>query len=103
VSAELTTDTLAVGDRDGMVCLQFPKPVQWCTLDPDTARNVGEAMARQAYVTQYGAAPSRSAITVAIQQKLINRVSLLLRNRPNERPELTAHRLVDIVLSEVDR
>lgn len=103
MSAELTTDTLAIGERDGMVCLQFPKPVQWCTLTPETALSVGEAVAKQSYTTKYGAVPARSAITVAIQQKLINRVAGLLRSRPNERPELTAHRLVDIVLSEVDR
>jgi hypothetical protein len=70
-------------------------------LDPETARGVGEALARQAYTAQYGAAPSGSSVSVAIQQKLINRVALLLRNKPNERPEVTAHRLVDVVLSEV--
>jgi hypothetical protein len=61
---------------------------------------VGEAIARQSFVSRFGAAPT-SSITTAIQTKLVNRVALLLRNKPHETLETTAQRIVDVVLAEV--
>ena len=46
------TDTLAVGNKDGLVVLQFQNPVRWVALDPGTAYQVAEMMCRHAFATE---------------------------------------------------
>lgn len=46
------TDTLAVGNKDGLVVLQFQNPVKWVSLDPKTAYAVAEMMCRHAFATE---------------------------------------------------
>lgn len=46
------TDTLAVGNKDGLVVLQFQHPVKWVSLDPQTAYSVAEMMCRHAFATE---------------------------------------------------
>lgn len=36
--------TIAVGDRDGKVVLQFPNAVEWVALDPSTGVQVAKSM-----------------------------------------------------------
>lgn len=98
------TTTIAVGERNGQVVLQFPTEIQWCALDPETARQVGEAIARGAYEVRYGKAPSRgSTLSLEIRGKLITRVQHIMRNlqelqRP---PQYIASEIVDQILREV--
>lgn len=46
------TDTLAVGNKDGLVVLQFQNPVKWVSLDSKTAYQVAEMMCRNAFATE---------------------------------------------------
>lgn len=46
------TDTVAVGNKDGLVVLQFQHPVKWISLDPGTAYQVAEMMCRHAFATE---------------------------------------------------
>ena len=97
--------TVAVGNRDGKVVLEFPEALQWAALEPEQARLIAEAMAREAYTCFNGRPPDikTSAIRQAIQQKLVNRVLLVMLNmqRRNRKPALIANELVDVVLREV--
>lgn len=104
MSAELTSDTIAVGDRDGLVLLSFPKPVQWVTLDPETARNVAEAIARRSYKARFGddPTPQRTAITDALRTRCVNRAKLMLRSMAGDGTDfdVQAQRIVDQILTE---
>lgn len=97
--------TLAVGERDGNVVLQFPESVGWAVLDPETARQVGEAIARSAYVCRYGREPdsNRSPIGQQVQQKLVNRVLLILTNllKRKRPPAYIASEIVDVCMREI--
>lgn len=100
------TTTVAVGDRDGQVVLQFPKAVSWAALDPETARQVGEAMARTAYKCRYGAEPDKasgSKIAEGVYQKLVKRVELVISSmqRKQKHPTVVASEVVDVVMREV--
>ena len=105
MSAELSTDTVALGDRDGMVVLEFQKPVRWCTLDPATALQVGLAMARSAHKAKTGleASSGKAVLSVEIRNKLVNRVELVAKNlqERGKNPRYIAEQLVDIVLREM--
>lgn len=102
--SEFTTDTLAIGDRDGLVVLQFQKPVQWVTLDEETARRVGEQLLRQAYKVRFGdyPTPAKTMLTDAMRVKARQRATLMLRSMANEAPvpdhNVQANRLVDEIL-----
>lgn len=97
--------TVAVGTRDGKVVLEFPEAIQWAALEPEQARLIAEAMAREAYTCSNGRPPDdrKSTIGQVIQQRLVNRVLLVMLNmqRRNKKPALIANELVDICLREV--
>lgn len=99
-------ETLAVGDRDGFVVLEFPQPVAWVKLDPSTALKVGEAMAKRAYKAQFGDFPAdeKKQLTEQIRIRLRNRISLMLRSFMGRTPipsfEMQANEVVDAVLKE---
>lgn len=97
--------TLAVKDEGGMVLIEFPHPVRWCELDPETARQVGEFIARASYKARYGTAPpdGRSVIAEAKRDRLVVRVAQVLRNLQDRgrSPKYSAQQIVDIVLAGV--
>ena len=99
------TTTCAVGERDGQVVLTFPFPVEWATFDPETARQIGEAMAREAYKAKYGRASNEkgSVISEQIRTRLISRVTIIIRSMQNKQklPGYIAAEVVDSVLQEV--
>ena len=104
---------VAVGIRGGEVVLQFPANVQWATLDPQTAVNVGEAMARAAFEIRHGRQPRANVDVLAeeikrratdiVREKMINRTVLILRSlREKGKNEIyTATEVVDRILQEV--
>lgn len=100
--------TMIVGDEKGNVILRFPKPVEWVALDPETARQVAESIARTAYKARFGDTPTtekKSQITEQLRTKLKNRVTLMLRTFSNKAPvpplEAQAVEIVDQLLNEV--
>ena len=97
--------TCAVGDLDGQVVLQFPEAVKWATFDPETARQIGEAMARSAYKARFGSdpAPKTSQLIDQIRTRLHTNATLVIRSmlRNNKQPGQIAQEVVDIVLKEI--
>jgi len=95
--------TCAVGERDGMVVLEFPESVSFATFDPETARQIGEAIAKQAYHAHTGknVPDGRSIIADSARDKLIVRVAHMLRSLRNKKLDYQAKQLVDTILSEV--
>lgn len=98
------TTTCAIGNRDGQVVMTFPQPVEWAAFDPETARQIGEAMAKEAYTVRYGRKPEgKSIIADEIRQRLLNRATLIIRSL-QEKGKLPGHiakEVVDTILSEI--
>lgn len=100
------TGIVAVGEREGKVRLEFPKAVQWCELDPETARQVAEQLAKSAYTAHYGKAPEvkqQSLLAEQIRKKLHARATLLIRGmiEQGRKAPYIAHHVVDQILKEV--
>lgn len=94
--------TVAIGERDGKVILEFPKPAQWAAFDTETARQIGEAIAKQAYETRFGVkAAEGSFISEHVRNKLITRTVHVLRSLGGRHPEHIASEIVDTILAEV--
>ena len=96
--------TCAIGNRDGQVVMSFPSPVEWAAFDPETARQIGEAMAREAYSVKYGRNPlSKSVITDEIRQRIMNKATIIIRSlqEKGRAPGFIAMEVVDAILSEV--
>lgn len=98
-------DTVAIGERNGQVVLTFPQPVQWAAFDPETTRQICEAMAREAYQIRYGKAPAdgKSVISEEIRARLMTRVTHVIRSLQDKGklPGFIAAQVVDTILSEV--
>lgn len=105
VSDNETTTMLAVGERDGRVVLQFPHAVRECIIDPETARQAGEAIARSAYTAHYGTPPpaARSAISAAKRVHLKARATLIVRSltEAHKSAGYIADHVVDMLLTEL--
>lgn len=98
------TTTCAIGNRDGQVIMTFPEAVEWAAFDPETARQIGEAMAREAYAVRYGRQPeSKSVISDEVRQRLMNRATIIIRSlqEKSRAPGFIAMEVVDAILSEV--
>ena len=97
--------TCAIGERDGLVIMNFPKEVQWAAFDPETARQIGEAIARQAYEIHTGlkADPGRSIISEEKRTRLITRATHVIRSLQDsgKLPGFIAAQVVDTILAEV--
>lgn len=107
------TTSVAIRDQDGMVVLMFPKAVAWAKLDPQTAFNLAEAMARAAHTARFGQPPTtdkgylheqiRARVTEELHQLLVTRAALMihdLTNR-NQPPDFIARAVVEAVLAKV--
>ncbi len=96
--------TCAIGNRDGQVVMTFPTAVEWAAFDPETARQIGEAMAREAYTVRYGRSPqSKSVLTDDIKVRIQNKATIIIRTliEKNRAPGFIAMEVVDAILSEV--
>ena len=78
----MTTTTLAIGDRLGKVVISFPGPTTECELDAETAREVGEQLAKSAYTAHYGRPPPRGGSHIAKEKvdHLKARATLIIRS-----------------------
>lgn len=99
----MKANTFAIKDDKGMVLLEFPMPIKWCELDPETARQAAECMARAAYAARYGVQPpdGRSAIAEDKRKRIANRVATVIRQlqERGRSPKYTALQVIDIVLA----
>lgn len=105
--------TAAVGIRDGRVVVQFPSAVQWVAVDPQTAVDIGEAMARAAFELRNGRQPRdnvavlqdeiKKKATDALRKSMIRRSEIILRQllERGRNHNYIATELVDRMLQEV--
>lgn len=100
-----TTTLLAVGERGDRVVLQFPHPVRECVIEPETARQAAEAIARSAYVARYGVEPTLnvSQISLAKRAHLRARATLMIRSMQEAGASagFQARELVAMLLAEL--
>lgn len=97
--------TCTIGVVDGQVVLTFPKQTNWVAFDPETARQLGEAMAKNAYEARYGTPPQGkgSIVVDQIRTRLHLHATHMIRSMIDKRvlPGRIAHEVVDMVLREV--
>jgi len=96
--------TVAVGERDGQVILEFPEAVQWAAFDPETARQIGEAIAKSSYAAKYGKAPSQgSSLSMEIRAKLVARTQHIIRSlqEQHKNSDYVAREVVDTIVAEI--
>ncbi len=98
------TDTIAVGAHGDRVVLTFQNPVRWVALDSETAKRVGEAIARSGFACEaredvYG---NRAILVEKMRQRAVLAVKHLLTSEEyyNESKEMTAQRCVEICMQE---
>lgn len=100
-----TTTMLAIGERHNRVVLSFPHAVRECVIEPETARQVGEQIARSAYTAHYGVPPpvGRSAISSAKRAALKARATLIIRSlaEAHKSAGYTADHVVDMLLADL--
>lgn len=102
--SNLTTDTVAVGERDGRVVLEFEQPVRWVQLDSQTAAMVAEEIARRSYAQRYGVQPDRGkALATELRNRMVARTMHVIRSTQEGRrsPDYVARAVVDTILAEV--
>lgn len=99
-----STTALAIGEREGQVVLQFPRPITECVLDAETARRAGEQLARSAYAARYGHEPAaaRSQVSADKRAHLRARAELMLRSMGAQGldPARQARELVAMLVAE---
>lgn len=103
----MTDSTIcAIGERNGMVVMSFPRPVTEFTIDAEQARQMAEQFARSAHKAHTGNAwptPSKSAVSEALRKRLHARASIVARTliEQGKSPAYIARHMVDIILTEV--
>lgn len=94
--------TVAVGELDGQVILHMPVVTDTITLDPETARQMAECMAKEAYKINYGVLDvSKSVIAEDVRNRLVRRAELILVSEAKKHPQYIAMSIVDSILAEV--
>ena len=83
--------TAAVGIKNGQVIMSFPLPVQWVAVDPQTAVNIGEALARAGFEIRNGRPPRDNA--AVLQEEIKAKATDIVR--------LTMIRRVEIILPQL--
>lgn len=96
---------LSVSDHEGNVVLTLPSVCDTITIDPETARQLGEAIARSSYYCRYGIQPDdkKSVISELKRTTLITRATHIIRSMTDQKimPGKVAAEVVDVILSEV--
>lgn len=98
------THTIAIGEANGEVVLRFERPVDWVSLDSETARNVAEQIARSAYKARFGDTPTtqrKSAITDALSARMRLRVQKMLQSMEGQDLKIQSNAIVDMILTEI--
>ena len=96
--------TIDILDQDGMVIIRMMG--QELVIEPEMARQMGEAMAKAAYTAKFGVTPQTqtSAITADKRQMMITRVHHVIRSLSTQK-RMTKHRMatevVDTILAEI--
>lgn len=96
--------TCAIGERDGNVILEFPEAVQWAAFDPETARQIGEAIAKEAYHIHTGMkAEGKSILSDQVRNRLVTRATHIIRDLrlKGKSHGYIAMCVVDAILAEV--
>jgi hypothetical protein len=100
-----TATTCAVGERDGKVVLQFPEAVQWAAFDPETARQIGLAIAKAAYKAHTGSDATTGSIVISetLRERMILNITHMIRSleQKKHKPRYIAMNVVDAILQEV--
>lgn len=100
------TTQVAVGDRNGQVVLQYPRPVQWVAIDPQTAVQVAKSMIDAAVNCGMNVeikAP-KPEVTEGQRVRMEARCLMILKNKREhtEKDPVLARRLVDTILNILD-
>jgi hypothetical protein len=100
-----TNTRLSVSDHDGNVVLETTAECNRIVIDPETARQLAESIARAAYYCHYGIVPNDKKSILSEQKRtmLITRASHIIRDLTDKRwpPGKIAVEVVDTILSEV--
>lgn len=100
------TTQVAVGDRDGQVILQYPRPVQWVALDPQTAVQIAKAMIDAAHSCGHTIEIRlpKPEVTEGQRIRMEARCLMILKNKREhtEKDPVLARRLVDTILNILD-
>jgi hypothetical protein len=96
----------AIGERNGMVVMSFPKPIQEFIIGPEQARQMAEQFAKSAYTAHHGHAPDgapRSIVTDQLRNRLRARSALVVRSlfEQGKSAEYIGQHITDLLLSEV--
>lgn len=104
---------MIIAAAGGEVVIRFPQPMHFVVMEPENARNIGEAIARASFEARYGKKPPPAASEIARQArdkftektrlKLINRLALVMNSESfiGKVPKDRARTLVDIVMTEL--
>jgi hypothetical protein len=101
------TNRCTISDHAGSVIIHFETRCEFLALTPEEARQMGEALARQAYRAHFGDYPTtadNSAITESMRIRARNAVVMQLRQEPcKTEAELRqrASAIVDRVMKEM--
>ena len=102
-----------VGDENGKVFVRFKDPVNVFLLDPQSAFEMGEQMAKAAHKARFGedvpddvnylAQQVRLRVTEQMRDRKINRVAIMLNNfkEGTKTPGYWAQQIVDTILSDI--
>ena len=100
------TTQCAVGDREGHVLLQYPRPVQWVALDPQTAVQIAKAMMDAASNCGMNIEIKlpKPVITEGMRTRMEVRAMMILNNKREhtEKTPVLARRMVDTILNILD-
>jgi hypothetical protein len=100
----ITSDKCAIGELDGSVIISMPRATEALVLDPETARQVGEALAKASYKVKYGREPgSASAVSQQVLARLVNQATHLVKKLQEQgvKPAIIANEIVVLVMKEV--
>jgi len=94
--------TVAVGNIKGDVILTFPVKTDCVQLDPETARQMAESIAKEAYKIRYGVKDvSKSVIADDVRNRLVNRAERIMVGTKDKSTRYKAMAIVDSILAEV--
>jgi len=97
---------IAVGDRQGKIILQFPHPVEWIALDPQTGVAVAKSMIDAAVNCglRVEIKAPKPEVTEGQRVRMETRCLMILKNKREhtEKDPVLARRLVDTILNILD-
>ena len=96
---------LAIKNDNGMVIIQLSRLVNYVEIDPDNALKIAEAITDSAFEAMHKVKPLGDTLKAALvekhREKLIPRISLMLKGMNNLSDGQKSIKIVDAVCSEV--